>query len=467
MISAVAVFAVNENNDTDKDKDPNLKGVKWINDMGVFTVTTVFSIFSYIWLWIVLKDQRVEIWEAVLTLVFFFVLIIFSYGADRYNSYKENKQRQLLGKKDEDEMPFIEYDALEIQRELTAEAEGHPPSDPEKRQKMKQFLKIHLGTEVIQSIDFNELKKKVDGESMLARIKYRKQVQAQMTCKKPAVAKGEIVKLEHAHAANLDKRDRNPEFGFKCLHYSVSEGSGSIRIYIENKKGLNKTIVVKTIDDQATGGEDYESIHQNLEFKAKEKEKYIEIKIFDDDHWEPDEDFYVQLYDIDGNELEGKDTKTKVTIIDDDKPGQICFEQDGTIDVDAMKPTAEITVIRKNGSDGKVSVHFETVMIDNSTHTATEGVDYQPVSGRLIFDNRETIKTISIPIIQKEGEENEHRNETFGLKLSNIHPEGAKLSKKNFLLVRIVTDIDSKKKQEALKQLLTQIEEEEEITWTQ
>lgn len=56
-----------------------------------------------------------------------------------------------------------------------------------------------------------------------------------MTCKKAAVAKGEIVKFEHAHASNLDKRDRNPEFGFKCLHYSVSEGSGSIRIYIENK----------------------------------------------------------------------------------------------------------------------------------------------------------------------------------------------------------------------------------------
>lgn len=82
-----------------------------------------------------------------------------------------------------------------------------------------------------------------------------------MTCKKAAVAKGEIVKFEHAHASNLDKRDRNPEFGFKCLHYSVSEGSGSIRIYIENKQKQNKSVMVQTIDAEATGGEDYEAIH--------------------------------------------------------------------------------------------------------------------------------------------------------------------------------------------------------------
>ena len=42
----------------------------------------------------------------------------------------------------------------------------------------------------------------------------------------------------------------------------------------------------------------------------------------DDDNWEPDEDFFVQLYNPStGEELTGQDTKTRVTIIDDDKPG--------------------------------------------------------------------------------------------------------------------------------------------------
>lgn len=48
------------------------------------------------------------------------------------------------------------------------------------------------------------------------------------------------------------------------------------------------------------------------------------MEIIDDDGWEPDEDFYVVLYDIndeDKKQLYGDNTKTKITILDDDKPG--------------------------------------------------------------------------------------------------------------------------------------------------
>jgi hypothetical protein len=63
---------------------------------------------------------------------------------------------------------------------------------------------------------------------MIGRIKYRKAVGNLMHGKRPAVAKGEIMKQEHAHADLLDEKVKNPNFGFKCLHYSVSEASGSI-----------------------------------------------------------------------------------------------------------------------------------------------------------------------------------------------------------------------------------------------
>lgn len=52
--------------------------------------------------------------------------------------------------------------------------------------------------------------------------------------------------------------------------------------------------------------------------------------IKDDDEWEPDEDFFVQLYkpnnEVD-EELTGKDCRTKITIIDDDKPGMIVLKE--------------------------------------------------------------------------------------------------------------------------------------------
>jgi solute carrier family 8 (sodium/calcium exchanger) len=44
----------------------------------VFGVTAVFSVFAYIWLLIVLKwvsPDEVEIWEAILTFLFFPILV--------------------------------------------------------------------------------------------------------------------------------------------------------------------------------------------------------------------------------------------------------------------------------------------------------------------------------------------------------------------------------------------------------
>jgi len=63
--------------------------------------------------------------------------------------------------------------------------------------------------------------------------------------------------------------------------------------------------------------------------------------------------------------------------------------------------------------------------------------------------------------------EDEYRDESFAIQLSNVTPAGAKLSKKSFMIVNIVTDVENKRKQDALAQLMAKIEEEEEITWKQ
>ena len=59
------------------------------------------------------------------------------------------------------------------------------------------------------------------------------------------------------------------------------------------------------------------------------------------------------------------------------------------------------------------------------------------------------------------------RSESFAVQLSNVTPAGAKLSKKAFMIVNIVTDVESKKKNDLLNQLMSKVEEEEEIQWCQ
>jgi solute carrier family 8 (sodium/calcium exchanger) len=57
-----------------------------IDQIAVFAVTAIFSIFAYLWLLVVLKwnsEDVVEVWEAVLTFVFFPVLVLIAYAADK------------------------------------------------------------------------------------------------------------------------------------------------------------------------------------------------------------------------------------------------------------------------------------------------------------------------------------------------------------------------------------------------
>lgn len=52
----------------------------------VFAVTASFSIFAYVWLLIVLvlvTPDVVDLWEGILTLLFFFVLVLLAYLAEK------------------------------------------------------------------------------------------------------------------------------------------------------------------------------------------------------------------------------------------------------------------------------------------------------------------------------------------------------------------------------------------------
>jgi len=138
-----------------------------------------------------------------------------------------------------------------------------------------------------------KLKDQVQGGSMLPRIKHRKQVGNAMTGKRPVIEKGEIFKAEHALADNIEEKSKNQDYGFKCLHYSVSESSKSLKVIILNKKKNSGRVRVKTIDAEAIAGEDYGAVDQVLEFKDGDATNFIEVKIFDDESWEPDEDFHI------------------------------------------------------------------------------------------------------------------------------------------------------------------------------
>ena len=51
---------------------------------------------------------------------------------------------------------------------------------------------------------------------------------------------------------------------------------------------------------------------------------------------------------------------------------------------------AEIVLVRKNGSDGTVTVEYETFELDSTTLTAQPWKDYEPQESTISFKSGET-----------------------------------------------------------------------------
>jgi len=484
VISGVSIYSVSAANDerTDEEiaEDGTPKGVKKVADTGVFTITTVWSVFAYAWLYYCLSDEEGEVTplEAWLTFGFFWILLIMAFIADKINQRALKKRNDLkFGDEYKDtsmgvQGAGVQYNVVDFYNTLLpqeiGQADALTKEQEAKSNEMKTFLKKQFGTDKIQLVNKDILKQKLEGDSLIERIGYRKQVGDLLQGRKEIVKHGEIYRKEHLMAHQLDVSKKNNLYGFTCLHYSVSESSGHLRIKMSNKTATAGRVGVRTVDAEATSPKDFEAIDEIIEFKAGQKIAEVRIKIVDDDNWEPDEDFYVELYDIDSRaKLDGEDCKTRVTIIDDDRPGILAFENKGNTKHPANETTCNIKVIRLHDNDGEINVKYRTIEISKSTRTATPGKDYEHVEGILNFIHRESEKEIVIPIIQRETENDEPRDEIFGVQIYDAHPAAVKISKKDTCIVEIVTDAETKKQAEALQQLLARINQQEKITWGQ
>jgi len=91
------------------------KGKK-VAQLPVFLITSFWASLAYVWMFLVLKvisPDEVELWEAILTFIFMFLLVLTSYIADRiFNTKKEIKFEDMT----EDEKK--EYLRLDAKRKL-------------------------------------------------------------------------------------------------------------------------------------------------------------------------------------------------------------------------------------------------------------------------------------------------------------------------------------------------------------
>jgi len=119
VISGVSIIAVDE--------------PKKILDTGVFFVTSVFSLFAYVWLYtclVITTEGIVTVKEAWLTLIFFFILVGLAFLADRMFAAHLEKQ-----KTEEDKLKFLQDEGLKI-----------------KKNQLRHFSKTNGGDQVMMEV---------------------------------------------------------------------------------------------------------------------------------------------------------------------------------------------------------------------------------------------------------------------------------------------------------------------------
>lgn len=203
---------------------------------------------------------------------------------------------------------------------------------------------------------------------------------------------------------------------FSMANYEVDENGTSITIEVTRTGGSDGEVTADytTLDDSATDGSDYDISSGTLTFADGVLNQSFTVVIIDDSDVEGEESFSLQLSNPGGGAALGTLTEATVTIIEDDEPppepGTLQFT---VTDYTVLENVAEVTleVSRTNGSDGAVTVDYESV--DDS---ASGTDDFVQTSGTLSFADAEVSQTITINI---QDDSELEGDEDFLVKLSN------------------------------------------------
>lgn len=191
----------------------------------------------------------------------------------------------------------------------------------------------------------------------------------------------------------------------------------------------------------------------------------FEIPIVDNEEWEPDLDFLVEIYDCESPKQErmsGDDTQCRVTILDEDIPGTLGFEMTD-IRVNRNQEKVDVVIKRSDGSAGAISCIVKTEPLTDKNadgaydpSNAIEVEDYLPKWEEVTFETGEMDRTVSISIVNdkvhhidgkppgktdgdENSEEEEAREVMFKVIIEKSKPVGVKISKRNCAIVTIVS----------------------------
>ncbi|XP_030415544.1 sodium/calcium exchanger 3 isoform X4 [Gopherus evgoodei] len=417
-----------------------------IKHLRVFFVTSAWSIFAYIWLYMILavfSPGVVQVWEGLLTLFFFPLCVLLAWVADRrllfykymHKKYRTDKNRGIIIETEGEHPKGIEMDGKMMNSHfldgnlVTMDGKEVDESRKEMIRILKDLKQKHPEKDLDQLVEMANYY--ALSHQQKSRAFYRIQATRMMT------GAGNILKKHAAEQAKKStslhevQADESEEFiskvYFDPCSYQCLENCGAVLLTVVRKGGdMSKTLYVdyKTEDGSANAGADYEFTEGTVVLKSGETQKEFSVGIIDDDIFEEDEHFFVRLSNLRVVETEEpaelnnlpypkailtSPCVATVTILDDDHAGIFTFECD-VMHVSESIGVMEVKVLRTSGARGTVIVPFRTV----EGTAKGGGEDFEDAYGELEFKNDETVKTVRVKIVDEEEYE---RQETFFIAL--------------------------------------------------
>ncbi|KAG5844301.1 hypothetical protein ANANG_G00160990 [Anguilla anguilla] len=315
----------------------------------------------------------IEVWEALVTLLYFPVCVILAWIADRRLLFYKYMHKHYCAKK-RHRTSKHQGVVLETEGELSNGTEiiQDAKFTSEDRAKATENMDVNHTCITMESIELDENHKEV--------IRILKELKR----KHPEKNLEELIELAN-HQTLMPQQKR---------------GSGKNTIYLD----------YHTEDGSANAGSDYQFSEGTLIFRPGETKQEIKVEIIDDDVFEEEEYFFVKLLNLRvGNaegivETEGEGVVPKarlveplvatVTILDDDHGGIFTFGQP-LLHVSESAGILEVAVLRNSGACGTVILPYYSE--DGTAHGG--GVDYEDVHGELVFANNQTCQNLQVRII--------------------------------------------------------------------
>merc|ERR1712102_135484 len=235
--------------------------VRKIKHLRVFFVTATWSVFAYVWLYLILgaiSYGKVESWEGILTFLFFPATVYTAFVADRrmfFYKYFDKKYRAQRGVIVQSEKGDIENRGEEKFKDFDEELDpALAEFERNRREYINAMKRIRLENPDISLIDLEvKAREEVMASGPKSRAYYRAQATRKMAGKEDAkkafskqlAAEAEAERAaEEAAAAAEAKANEKKDDGvcrifFDPPHYTVMESVGTFEVTIVRKDGRN------------------------------------------------------------------------------------------------------------------------------------------------------------------------------------------------------------------------------------